>query len=62
MGQKIKFITTLTVFPPKKIKFKWTHIEQKSLYEIKGKVTCDALLIYPDLNKRFDIHTDASKL
>ena len=52
---------TLTVLTSNKVEFRWTHIE-KSLDEVKENVTCDALLIYPDFNKRFDIHTDASKL
>ena len=28
---------------------------------MKRIITCDALLIYPDSNKSFDIHTDANK-
>ena len=30
--------------------------------EIKQVVAHDTLLIYPDFNKRFDIHRDASEL
>ena len=30
--------------------------------EIKQVVAHDTLLIYPDFNKRFDIHMDASEL
>ena len=45
----------------KKSKFKWTNVEQKVLNDIKRIVTCDALIIYLDFNKSFDIHTDASE-
>ena len=42
-----------------KVKFKWTDVEQKAFDDIKRTVTHDTLLEYPDLNKRFDIHTDS---
>ena len=48
----------LTVLTSKKVKFKWTHVEQKAFDEIKGIVTCNALLIYMYFNRRFDIHSD----
>ena len=38
----------LTALTSKKVNFKWTHVEKNSFYEIKGIVTCEALLIYPD--------------
>ena len=57
-----QLLQTLTALTSNKLEFKWIHIEQKLLYEIKGIVTCEALLLYPDLNKRFDIHTDAREL
>ena len=41
------------------MKFKWTDVEQKAFDDIKRTVTHDTLLEYPDLNKRFDIHTDS---
>ena len=34
---------------------------KKLFGEIKKIVTRDILLIYPDLNEHFDIHTDANK-
>ena len=42
------------------MKFYWTDVEYKLLYDIKRAVTHDNLLAYQDFNKRFYIHTDAS--
>ena len=42
------------------MKFKWTDVEQKASDEIKRTVAHNTLLAYPDFNKRFYIHTDAS--
>ena len=39
---------------------KWTDIGQQAFDEIKQIVARDTLLIYPDFNERYDIHTDAS--
>ena len=41
------------------MKFKWNEVEQKAFDGIKHTVARDTLLAYPDLNKRFDIHTYA---
>ena len=35
-------------------------MEQKAFDDIKRTVAHDNLLAYPDFNKHFDIHTDAS--
>ena len=51
----------LTTITPRKEKFKWTVVKQKSFYEIKQIVDRDTLLIHPDINKCFDVHMDASK-
>ena len=48
----------LTALTPPKVKFKWTDVEQKEFDNIKRTVTHDTSLVYPDFNKRFDIHTD----
>ena len=50
----------LTELTSQKVKFKSTELEQKAFYEIKQAVSQDTLLVYPDFNKRSDIHTDAS--
>ena len=50
----------LTALTSPKVNFKWTGVEQKAFYGIKCTVSHNTLLAYPYLNKRFDIHTDAS--
>ena len=50
-------LTSLTL---PKVKFKYTDVEQKAFDYIKHTVAHDTLLAYPDFNKHFDIHTDAS--
>ena len=49
----------LTALTSHKVKFKWTDLEPKSFDDTKLAVSRDTLLAYPDLNKRFDINTDA---
>ena len=51
----------LTALTPNKVKSKWTFFEQKLFDEIKWIVIRDTLLIYPDFNKCFGIHTDSSE-
>ena len=40
--------------------FKWKQAEQGTFNEIKRIVEHDTLLIYPDFNETFKMHTDAS--
>ena len=54
-------LKSLTALTSKKVKFKWTFAAQNTFDETKQIVNHDTLLIYPDFNKRFDIHTDARK-
>ena len=54
-------IHTLTALTSHKVKFKLTYVEQKEFDDIKHAVSQENLLAYPDLNERFDIHTDARK-
>ena len=42
------------------IHFKWTDFDKKEFDEIKQIVSCNTLVIYPDFNKLFGIHMDAS--
>ena len=55
-----KMLAPLTRLTSKNVPFKWTEIEQKAFDEIKRKITKDTMLTYPDFNKPFDVHTDAS--
>ena len=52
----------LTTLTSNKVKLNWKFVKQKAFDEIKQIVTRDTLLIYPDFNKYFYIHTDASAL
>ena len=45
-----------------KVKWTWTPQHQEAFEEIKKVIAQETLLNYPDFNKPFDIHTDASKI
>ena len=51
----------LTALTSTNIEFKWTYVKQKEFDKIKQIVARDTLLIYPDFNERFEIHTDTSR-
>ena len=40
-------------------RFRWTQVEQDASEKIKRIMARDTLLIYPDSNETFKIHTDA---
>ena len=61
-AKRSHLIHPLTALTSLKELFKWTEVEQKAFNEIKRTVSCEALLIYSDFNKYFDIHADASDL
>jgi hypothetical protein len=44
----------------KDVLFQWTDIEQQAFDKMKAIVCCKELLSYPDFNKPFHVHTDAS--
>ena len=46
----------------KTVKWVWTDIKQKAFDTIKQVISQEVLLTYPDFNKKFTIHTDASNL
>eukprot|EP00957_Ditylum_brightwellii_P152374 11599963-Ditylum_brightwellii.AAC.1 len=54
-------LSTLTALTSKKAKWKWTEVEQKAFDAVKIAVAKNTLLVYLDFNKKFEIHTDASK-
>jgi hypothetical protein len=45
----------------KNVQYEWKDIHQKAFQDIKKVISTEVLLAYPDHNKPFDIHTDASK-
>ena len=53
-------LAPLTNITSSKVKFKWTKIEQDAFKEIKWILACNTLLDYPDFNKEFKIHSNAS--
>ena len=58
-SRRSHLLHTLTELIPHKVKFKWTDMEQKAFDDINNTVAHDTLLVYPDLNKHFDIHMRA---
>ena len=50
----------LTCLTSSNIKFEWTNIEQMTFDKIKQIVGHETLMSYPDFNKPFELHTDAS--
>ena len=42
--------------------YKWTEVKQKAFENMKKIISRDVYLAYPDFNKYFDIHMDASDL
>ena len=59
-GKWSHLLQPLTALTSTKVTSKWTDVEQQAIDKIKQIVACDTLLIYPDFNKGFDIHTDDS--
>ena len=55
-----KLLASLTKITSGKVKFKWTKIENNNLEEIKRIVAHNTLLVYPDFNEEFKIHTNAT--
>eukprot|EP00957_Ditylum_brightwellii_P161996 12333885-Ditylum_brightwellii.AAC.1 len=50
-----------TVLTSKKSKWKWTEVEQQAFEAVKAAVAKNTLLVYPDFNEKFEIHSDVSK-
>ena len=61
-AKRSHLLQTFTDLTSKKLKFKWTSVDQNVFDEIKLIVTRGALLIYPYLNEQLDIHTNDSKI
>ena len=54
-------LATLTALTSETAKWQWTDVEQHAFNKMKHIMSCKILLAYPDFNKPFQIHTDASK-
>ena len=55
-------LTPLSSMTSKEAKWNWTSECQEAFDKIKKLVSRETLLSYPDFNKTFEIHTDASKV
>jgi RNase H-like domain found in reverse transcriptase len=53
-------LTEVTKAPHGSKTFKCTKAQDKAFHEVKKAITQNALIKFPDFNKVFDIHTDAS--
>jgi hypothetical protein len=58
--RRSEFLAPLTCLTSKDVPFQWTDIKQQVFDKIKSIVCRKVLLSYPDFNKPFHIHTDAS--
>jgi hypothetical protein len=58
--RRSEILAPLTHLTSKDVPFQWTNIEQQAFDKIKAIVCHEVLLSYPDFNKPFHIHTDAS--
>eukprot|EP00957_Ditylum_brightwellii_P130915 9986185-Ditylum_brightwellii.AAC.1 len=54
-------LPSLTVSTSEEAKWKWTEVEQQAFDTVKTAVAKNTLLVCPDFNEKFEIHTDASK-
>ena len=55
-------LTPLPTMTSKQATWNWTKEHQKAFEHMIKSISRETLLVYPDFNKPFDIHTDASKV
>ena len=55
-------LAPLTELTSKKAKWRWTDVHQAAFIEVKRVIARETILAYPDFDKPFDIHTDASQI
>jgi hypothetical protein len=53
-------LTESTKVPMGSKSFKWEEAQDKAFQEIERLISKNTMLIFPDFNKVFEIHTDAS--
>ena len=58
--RRAEIMKPLTEKTGRGVKFAWTPEMNKAFEKIKTIVSEDTMLAYPDYEKKFDIHTDAS--
>ena len=62
LPKRTELLAPLSSLTSSKVKWKWTSEHQEAFDQMKQLVARETLLTYPDFNKKFTIHTDASKL
>lgn len=60
--RRSELLTPLSVMTSSNVPFKWTKEHEESFSTMKKIMARETLLAFPDFNKPFKIHTDASKL
>jgi hypothetical protein len=58
--RRSEILAPLTCLTSKDVPFQWTDVKQQAYDKMKAIVCRKVLLSYPDFNKPFLIHTDAS--
>jgi hypothetical protein len=59
-GKRSEILTPLTALTSIKVKWKWTDKEQNAFDTMKKIMAGETILAYPNFDKPFHIHTDAS--
>ena len=59
-ARRSDILAPLTALTSKEAKWQWTDVEQQAFDRMKRLIGRSALLAYPNFNKTFVIHTDAS--
>ena len=59
--KRSEILAPLTALTSKNVKYDWKDEHQKCFDAIKHVIGRELLLVYPDFNDLFEIHTDASK-
>ena len=54
------YLAPLSTLTSKNVKWEWTDVHQEAFENMKKLIAKETLLTYPDFNKPFEIHTDAS--
>ena len=56
----MKIAKPLTLLTQQQVKFNWTPTHHETFLHLKESITQAPILHYPDSNKRYIVHTDAS--
>ena len=60
--KRAHLLAPLSAMTSTKAKWLWTEEHQEAFDNMKLLIAKETLLTYPDFNKKFEIHTDASKV